>query len=40
MLESSSENKPEEADLFSGEEANSLESLPASDVNFEENEDV
>jgi hypothetical protein len=40
MLESSSENKPEEADLFSGEEANSLESLPALDVNFEENEDA
>ena len=39
MPEPSSENKPEEANLFSSEEANSLEDLPVSDVNFKENED-
>ena len=39
MPEPSSENQPEEADLFSDEEVNSLKSLPASDENFEENED-
>ena len=40
MPEPSSENKPEEANLFSSEEANSLEDLPVSDVNFKENEDA
>ncbi|HIG84704.1 MAG TPA: hypothetical protein EYG40_06150 [Verrucomicrobia bacterium] len=38
MPEPSSENQPEEADLFSDEEANSLENLPASAENLDENE--
>ena len=40
MPESSFENQSEEADLFSGEEADSLEGLPVPDVDLDENEDA
>ena len=40
MPEPSSENQPEEVDLFLGEEATSLEGLPAANENLEGNEDT